>query len=636
MNAISDVLNISPRLTKVTNDGPLSKSRLRRTAMFFFAMTVIGLMPTMLGMSANLQAAGLNLVFPGAGFLAVGGWTMLLMPITYGLYMLSLFVWFGTGAIIAPLIIIGGSAILAANMAGDTTWAPALYVALALVALRETRKFIKNKKAINESLERQAARKQYLSKSLADVVARAEDIPTAGTRELSEDQLANLRYPLDRALQPVGQYQGFNKIDQFQTSSLRYQLNSIGYCLSTAQCHYTPNFHGYLSQANRNLIAQMLERQIWGYWPLENMWGNFNFNFDPCSKDNIMLTGFFGLQVCLYMSNTGDRRYVEPGSLTFKYNKNREYKHDIHSIIQSIVDNQREQAFCLYPCEPNWVYTPCNFMGMKALAIYDRLFGTTHFNDIYDQFTEKLDSEFTRLDGSVMSLRSNLTGFSIPFPFADDGRSLFFNPINHERALEAWAFAREEMTYMENGTLKIKLPEKGIDMGNYTKSQAANMQNIMAAAREFGDTEVADAALAMLDAQYRKETTDGSIEYTCSNSNNCNIARARLLGRDDWRNAIVTGPSETTLSGPILTDVSYPDVLVAKAYSHTGSDLDLVLYPGNGHGTQKITIERLRANAQYTVEINGQTQIITASADGKIIDAIALSGRTEIKLTPTQ
>ena len=42
---------------------------------------------------------------------------------------------------------------------------------------------------------------------------------------------------------------GYDKVDQFQTSALRYQINHLGYGLVMAQCMYTPNFHGYLSQA---------------------------------------------------------------------------------------------------------------------------------------------------------------------------------------------------------------------------------------------------------------------------------------------------------------------------------------------------------------------------------------------------
>ena len=628
--------SISPRLSKQENDGPLSKSRLRRTGLFFFIITIIGLLPQVLDLSPALKAAGLSIVFPGAGFLTLGGWVVLLMPLTFLLYKLSLFIWFGTGAIIAPFIVIGGSALLAANMSGDSSWQPALYITLAFVAAREIKKLLKSKKETKENLARQTERQAFLPEALAQAKDRACPEATAGERELSETELANMRYCFERALQPIGQFQGYNKIDQFQTSALRYQINSVAYSLATMQCHYTPNFHGYLNEAQQRLIEQTLERPIWGYWALENMWGNFNFNFDPACKDNIMLTGFFGLQVGLYMSATGDQRYAEPGSLTFKYSKNKVYKHSIHTLIQSIVDNQRDQEFCLYPCEPNWVYTPCNFMGMKALAVYDRLFGTSHFKDIFEPFLAKLDSEFTRIDGSVMPLRSNLTGFSIPFPFADDIRGFFFNPLDQDRALEAWAFARQEMTYYEDGQLKIHLDGKGLDMGNYTKTEAAKVQNIMCAAREFGDTEVADAALVLLDEMYPKTSEeDGVLEYKCSNANNANIARARILGTNDWRNAITQGPSATTLTGPILTDAKYPDVLVAKAYSHTGSDLDLVLYPGKGVSIQAITIERLQMNTDYSASINEQVITLHSDEQGRITTEIFLEGRTAILLKPT-
>src|SRR5258708_768359 len=90
---------------------------------------------------------------------------------------------------------------------------------------------------------------------------------------------------------------GYDKVDQFQTSALRYQINHLGYGLGMLQCMYTPSFHGYLSQAQRNLIELYLDRRIWGYWLWESAWGHLNLTDpDPAAKDNIMLTGWFGIQ----------------------------------------------------------------------------------------------------------------------------------------------------------------------------------------------------------------------------------------------------------------------------------------------------------------------------------------------------
>jgi hypothetical protein len=219
---------------------------------------------------------------------------------------------------------------------------------------------------------------------------------------------------LDRALQPIGKLRGFDRIDQFQTSALRYQINHAGNELAEIQCAYTPSFHGYLSEAQRNLIEQYLQRQIWSYWLYETAWGHLNFtNFDPAARDNIMLTGWFGLHVGLYMSTTGDRRYAEPGSLSFRLNERTVYRHDVHTLARSVADNFASSAFCLYPCEPNWVYPICNHYGMTSLLLHDRLFGTSYVPDNLDSWLANLDREFTDESASSAARRSRA---SLPFP----------------------------------------------------------------------------------------------------------------------------------------------------------------------------------------------------------------------------
>jgi hypothetical protein len=633
MSAIAQDIGQQALFTKDGNDGPLSRARQRRTAFYFFLMGAIGMLPLLLGMSPAWQAAGLGLVFPGAGFLAVGGWATLLFPVTYVLYRVALFAWFGAGALAFPFIAWGLGVVGAAALAGGPIWPWAPYVAVALVLWRESSQFRKKRKALGETLKRRDERNVYLAREVAEVAQRAAAYQVPGERELTPQQLSSVRYLLDRALQPVGSLEGFTVIDQFQTSALRYQINNVGYALSLAQCHYTPSFHGYLSQAQRNMIEQMLERRIWGYWRWERLWGKFRLDFDPADEENIMLTGFYALQVCLYMGNTGDMRYAQPGSLTFKYNERISYKHDIHSIVGSLNRNYAGEAFCLYPCEPNWVYTPCNFMGLKSLAAYDRVFGTKHFGGIIGRFTEKLGSEFTMADGSVYALRSNLTGFAVPFPFGDDGRSLFMSPIEPRSASVAWTMARHDLTYTEDGKLKIRLKGKGMDMGNYKKGHAATLQNIMGAAREAGDDDVAETAQTMLDKMCEPEVKDGVLQYACSNGTNVTIARSRLLRRGDWRSAIVQGPPKSVLTGPLLTEASYPDVLVAKAFSH-GRDLELVMYPGRASGPQRITIERLLPLGEYTVDGPDGLSSLQADAQGTASLAVHLDGRTALTIKP--
>jgi Linalool dehydratase/isomerase len=626
------------RFNKQSDDGALSKSRFRRTKSFFIVIGLIGLCPFVFNLSVGLKTAGLGLLFPGGGFVALGGWYLLAALVTFGLYKLSLVAWFGSGMIIAPVIVWGGAALVAGVVNSDansSVWLPALPIVLGLVIWREAREISKQHKKVKEALLKRDQRKAYLPSSMAEIDNIASPEPIPGQRELTREQLGHMRYLFDLALQPVGELQGFNKIDQFQTAAYRYQINNVGYGLSTVQCHYTPNFHGYLNEAQRTLIDQALQRQVWGYWRWESLWGNLSLDFDPAGKDNIMLTGFFGLQVCLYMLASGDRRYAEPGSLEFIYSNNKSFKHDIHSIIGSIVKNQREQVFCLYPCEPNWIYTPCNFMGMKTLAAYDKLFGTTHFNDIYELFVQKLDEEFTQIDGSVMSLRSNLTGFAVPFPFADDGRALFFNPVNHQRAKEAWAMARHDMVYREGGEIKLRIPDNSIDMGIYRKGKGQAIQSVMSTAREFGDDEVAEAAQKLLEQTCGKVEENGAIRYAGSTSTSTTIARGMILRHNDWRNAVRQGPPESALQGPVLTGVSYPQVLVAKAFSD-GLGLELVLYPGDAPGEQQITIERLRPDSRYTAVMTDGEISLVASGEGTVTFSVTLDDRTAITISAAE
>lgn len=240
---------------------------------------------------------------------------------TLAVFSLSVVAWFWAGAVIAPIIVWAGSALIAGAMASETGW-PAAHGIVALILVgagllirsRSSKRRAEGARVFTERLV-------FLPQSLAEVARQSADVPAATTREMSPDQLASLRYVLDRALQPLEAFNGFDIIDQFQPAAIRYQLNHLGYALAVAQGSYTPSFQGYLGEAQRKLIEKYLLRRVRNYWIYGSCWGHFNFTkFDPAAKDNIMLAGWFGAQVGQYMLNSGDRRYGEPGSLTFRLN----------------------------------------------------------------------------------------------------------------------------------------------------------------------------------------------------------------------------------------------------------------------------------------------------------------------------
>ncbi|MEQ8266092.1 MAG: hypothetical protein RH982_02770 [Parvibaculum sp.] len=635
----SDVLRRSESGTRAPK-GPVTAARQRRTALIYATIVFLGLLPALLGAAPGLQAAGLGLWMPGAGFLAVGGWAMLLFPLTIALFVFSLVAWFWCGMVLAPLAVWVGTALIAGFMApGEVS--PLAYGVTALCMAGVAFAFrSRAQKRLAADTGKAAARRNFLPASLAEVQVRAAATPDEAAREMSVEDLASLRYLLDRALQPVDEFNGFNIIDQFQPAALRYQLNHMGFALGIAQGSYTPNFHGYMHEAQRKLIDKYLLRKVWGYWVYESMWGHLNFsNFDPAARDNIMLTGWFGMHVGQYMLNSGDRRYAEPGSLTFRLNEKTAYTHDFHTIIGSVVENydHYENEFCLFPCEPNWIYPICNHYGMTSLAVHDRLFGTNYTGKYLPVWLEKLDTEFTDASGSIIGLRSKHLGFEVPFPVGEAGYANFANCFAPERAKRLWAIARKEiepaLTVDAEGGTRISLPGKGLDAGNYRTGFTAIYSSILTAAREFGDEEIAAAAQRSLDLDCGLSEEGGVRRYLGgSNLANTNAAMGRLMRAGDFRRSFVEGPSEKTLKGPVLSEARYPDVLVARAFSN-GDDLSLVLHPGKGNRLQTLGLSQLAAGRRYTVT-GAETASVTADADGKAKLEVLLNGRVAVNVTP--
>ncbi|MEQ8659388.1 MAG: hypothetical protein RLW62_01085, partial [Gammaproteobacteria bacterium] len=619
----SDVLRGRVQIPHGTR-GPVTAARHRRNAIVYAVLSLVALAPLALAAGPGWQAAGLGLFLPGAGFLAVGGWAMLLLPVTLALFWLAVVAWFWAGMVVAPLTVWLGSAALAGAMVGPAIWAPAAWLAPGAAAAVFAFFQVRNAKRRAADRERYVARQAFVGASLAEVNERATAEPQVGTRELDEEQLMGVRYVLDRALQPLGEYRGYTIIDQYQPAALRYQINHMGFALGMVQGNYTPNFRGYLGQAQRNLVETYLDRKVWGYWVHESMWGHFNFtDFDPAAKDNIMLTGWYGMHVNQYMLNSGDRRYAEPGSLTFRLNERTAYAHDAHTLAESIRWNHARSDFCLYPCEPNWVYPVCNMYGMSSLAAHDAVFGTTYARDALPKWMDMLETEFVDEKGSLVGLRSYWTGLEMPFYNGEAGFAFFANVFSPSLARRLWAVGRKELAFCmaENaaGEPRLSIPPEElsfldtIDPGNYRPGKLFAYAAVAICGREFGDDDLADAALRSMDEDCGRRVEDGVLSYDeASCLANVWAVEGRLMRTGDFRRSFVEGPPATAFTGPLLEEASYPDVLVAKATSD-GEDLDLVLYPGRGDGPQAIGFARLQPGRHYALD-GPATRAVPASS----------------------
>jgi hypothetical protein len=615
--------------------GPVTVKHQRRAAAIYAVVWILGFLPA-LGQNAALQTFGLGLWLPGGGFLAQG--QVIAFLAAFALFGLAVLAWFWAGMVLGPVAVWIGAAVAAALIAGQPL-TPASYTAVyaAMTALVLT--YIVGDAIRETALARKRERRNaFLPASLAQVRERAAD-PPRGPRELTPEQLAALRYVYDRALQPIEKFGGFDIVEQFQPAALRYQLNHMGFALGVAQSAYLPNFTGHLAQAQNNLIQKYLLRRVWSYWIYESIWGHLNVkNFDPALRDNIMLTGWFGLQVGQYMTASGDRRYAEPGSLLFKLNATTTYSHSFKSLAGSIVANYAhyKDDFCLYPCEPNWIYPLCNHYGMAALAAHDHLFGTGHVRRQLPRWLDKLETEFTDSAGTPIGLRSRHLGLEFPFPVWEADLSRFTNIFAPSLAQRQWAIARKEieprLKANARGKLRINLLGPGADPGNYGIGHGVGYCGHLIAAREFGDDEIADAAQRSLDEDCGLEQKDGIRRYLkASNLINAQAALGAIMRTGDFRRSTVEGPQKAGRTGPILASATYPDVLVAHAASD-GANLSLVLYPGKGNGSQTITLARLNPGARYRIEETASE--FTAAADGTTMVAVSLHGRTTLTCGP--
>src|SRR5260370_18765263 len=155
---------------------------------------------------------------------------------------------------------------------------------------------------------------------------------------------------------------------------------------------------------------------------------------------------------------------------------------------------------------------------MRGVKIYDRGFGTKYVPSVLDRWLRNLDTEFTDYSGSVIGLRSSLTGIRFPFPAGDAGFAGFENCFAPDRAQRMWATARQDLKYIikadQTGAQRLSLPGKGFDFANYKSGYTGAYAMLMDTARQFGDSEIADAALRALDQDCGRADDCGGLRYS--------------------------------------------------------------------------------------------------------------------------
>lgn len=104
---------------------------------------------------------------------------------------------------------------------------------------------------------------------------------------------------------------------------------------------------------------------------------------------------------------------------------------------------------------------------------------------------------------------------------------------------------------------------------------------------------------------------------------------ARLWGPQDWTNMVNHGVPDICHEGPLLESAPFPQVLVAKAWSHDGTGLDLVLYSGVFPGKYELAFSRLRSGAKYRLSCGSEC---IADKQGRATCITHIDGRTALTM----
>lgn len=628
-------------IPETAGSGPVSKYYKWRTLFQYLVLVGSGIAVWVKSDNSSFRSAAIGLFFPGGSYLAAPSWiniglfvfTVVMLPVTF-------FIWFGTGAILFIILnYIAPIGIGAYLNRGTTLWIGAPYVVGGFALVTFGTFYIISAKEVAANHKKRNERNSYIPELCLEIAKRERPDPT--NRELDFKTLKFVKYFIEKGLRGMDDWELFDDIDQFQTASLRYQLYEIVYDLSTYQAIYAPSARGKISEAQTNVIEKSLQEKVMSYWKWESLLGHFTLDFDPIVWDNIMVSGFFLKALSLFTNATGDMRYAVPDCLEFVITDKKRYKHDIHLINKHLLRNWDKHAYSIFPCEPNWIYTPCNLYGSCGAMGYDKAFSQDNFEKRRSNVFKGLQEELSTQLGTLLPIKSSYTGMTIPGlagPSAEACLAIDIGLLNEAAGIRTYVTLREETLRYDPESKQYEFEGLAgsdmIDSGNYTRSKGGVLSAFAVCAAENGDQEIADDLLRQLDENVCpvQETDIGSYYNKGLSGWQSGMAlRSRFIKFGDWKHAVTQGAPPQCKSGPLLFDYDYKYVLVARAFSNNGRDLDLVLYNDKRTGSFSLRLAQLIPGCQYKYSEGKQ---FTATEGGEAVISVKIDGRTHIYIEP--
>lgn len=603
--------------------GPLTAYRLRRFQLALAVLFLAALSPVLLGMSAQWKAFGLGLIVPGGGFLYAGGVVGVIGALaSAACFAVIMFIWWARGVILGPPGVLVGTALLSAAWIEGREGVAALEYAIPVgmaalygwLALGRRRRFAQ-----------QQARGAELNAVLAKAEPVLRDVPVEASPEMPDGQIIEYRRMLDLALQDVDDWTGFAMNDTWQDGALRYQICTMSWNLAFGQYTQLPAFHGYLNTAQENLIRKHIDRKTWNYWFWESLWGNFQISKNPVAIDNIMLSGFLGVSLGLFETASGTSPFAAPGALTFRWDEDTAFPYSHETMLKEVQKNYQRYDLGWFPCEPRWIYSMCNLVGRSALALHDARHGTNLLGPVHDRFEQTMRDEMMMADGRIKVCTSTPFGFQVPSLsglFGETWGIRFMTPHAPDQAERLWQVLKQDFIKPKaDGTLDFKLLPLGWDTrkpANFSFDQWPEMNPltmVLWSALEMGDDEIIAATRASLIERHGADMPD-MLTWTRQNT---------------MRDMTNKGLPEAWRNGPLLTQATYPEVIVTRAVSD-GHALELVLRAGVDPVRTTLGFGRLVPGRSYRVVQTGA--VLAADAQGKASLTFDLDRRSELTLVP--
>ena len=318
------------------------------------------------------------------------------------------------------------------------------------------------------------------------------------------------------------------------------------FAMALAYFNRLPAAPGVFRPLSDRLIAQMLDKEVWGYWRLmstsskeydpdlkedRQAWS------DPVVKENIMYSGRLAVMLGLHSVLFNDDKFEKPDSVVLDWDVPfsggpTQFKYSLDSLNDRIYWQLVESGYLGVACEPNCVFVVCNQYGLIGLRLRDIRRGTKVADESTASFKEAWERKgWVHANGHLVALYQPNQDFIVPLksPLWDFYAGTYMSAWMPEFVRAHYpTWSKYAYRSGPNGTLSpwpaklIPVVKAAVDNGTPLRSievrqvklgDIADIGQMLAFVAEIGDTKARDGMLAHLDEFCNPTWEKGGLFY---------------------------------------------------------------------------------------------------------------------------